>query len=121
MTGWTDAGYPSYLPAETVLDQVETAVVVTDRLNNLLYANSFAQVLFGVSTDPQQLLGRPILSLGFEVEDLGKAIELARQVLRGRAWEGTIASRRPDGSRIFVRASAVPLRHPSGDQAGQPA
>jgi PAS domain S-box-containing protein len=114
ITGWRDTGYPSYLPAETVLDQVEIAVVVTDRLNNLLYANAYAQVLFGVPTDPQQLIGRPILSLGFEVEDLGKAIELARQVLRGRPWEGTIASRRPDGSRIFVLASAVPLRHPSG-------
>src|SRR5579875_2424157 len=114
MTGWRDPGYPSYLPAETVLDQVETAVVVTDRLNNLLYANAYAQVLFGVSTDARHLVGRPILSLGFEVEDLGKAIELARQVLRGRSWEGTIASRRTDGSRVFVWASAVPLRHPSG-------
>jgi PAS domain S-box-containing protein len=114
LTGWRDAAYPSYLPAETVLDQVETAVVVTDRLNNLLYANAFAQKLFGVSADAQHLVGRPVLSLGFEVEDLGKAVELARQVLRGRAWEGTIASRRGDGSRVFVRATAVPLRHPSG-------
>jgi len=114
VTGWRDAAYPSYLPAEMVLDQVETAVVVTDRLNNLLYANAFAQKLFGVSADAQHLVGRPVLSLGFEVEDLGKAVELARQVLRGRAWEGTIASRRVDGSRVFVRATAVPLRHPSG-------
>jgi PAS domain S-box-containing protein len=113
MTGWRDA-HPSYLPAESVLDQVETAVVVTDRLNHLLYANSFARKLFGVSADAQQLVGRPVLSLGFEVEDLGKAVELARQVLRGHAWEGTLASRRGDGSRVFVRASAVPLRHPSG-------
>jgi PAS domain S-box-containing protein len=114
MTGWRDAAYPSYLPPETVLDQVETAVVVTDRLNNLLFANAFAQKLFGVSADAQHLVGRPVLSLGFEVEDLGKAVELARQVLRGRTWEGTIASRRGDGSRVFVRATAVPLRHPSG-------
>jgi len=113
VTGWGDA-QPSYLPAETVLGQAETAVVVTDRLNNLLYANAFAQRLFGISADERQLVGRPILSLGFEVEDLGKAVELARQVLRGRAWEGTFASSRGDGARIFVRASAVPLRHPSG-------
>jgi PAS domain S-box-containing protein len=113
VTGWRDA-HPSCLPAETVLDQVETAVVVTDRLNNLRYANAFARKLFGVSADAQQLVGRPVLSLGFEVEDLGKAVELARQVLRGHAWEGTLASRRGDGSRVFVRASAVPLRHPSG-------
>src|SRR5579859_2517389 len=114
MTGWRDAAFPAYLPADTVLDQVETAVVVADRLNNLLYANAFAQKLFGVSADAHQLVGRPVLSLGFEVEDLSKAVELARQVLRGRAWEGTIASRRADGARIFVRATAVPLRHPSG-------
>src|SRR5215469_7130865 len=114
MTGWRDPAYPSYLPPDTVLDRVETAVVVTDRLNNLLYANAFAQKLFGVSADAQHLVGRPVLSLGFEVEDLGKAVELARQVLRGRTWEGTIASRRGDGSRVFVRATAVPLRHPSG-------
>lgn len=114
MTGWRDAAFPAYLPADTVLDQVETAVVVADRLNNLLYANAYAQKLFGVSADAHQLVGRPVLSLGFEVEDLSKAVELARQVLRGRAWEGTIASRRADGARIFVRATAVPLRHPSG-------
>ena len=114
MTGWTGAPYSSYLPADTVLDQVETAVVVTDRLNNLIYGNAFARKLFGISADSQQLVGRPVLSLGFEVEDLGKAVELARQVLRGHAWEGTLASRRCDGSRVFVRASAVPLRHPSG-------
>jgi len=87
MTGWRDSAYPSYLPAESVLDQVETAVVVTDRLNNLLYANVFAQRLFGVSADAQQLVGRPVLSLGFEVEDLGKAIELARQVKKERTRE----------------------------------
>jgi PAS domain S-box-containing protein len=114
MTEWPDTAYPAYLPAETVLDQVETAVVVTDRLNNLLYANAFARRLFGIYADERQLVGRPILSLGFEIEDLGKAAELARQVLRGRTWEGTFGSMRADGSKIFIRASAVPLRHPSG-------
>ena len=113
MTEWRDA-YPAYLPAETVLEQVETGIVVTDRLNNLLYANSYARRLFGISADERELVGRPVLSLGFVVEDIGKATELARQVLRGRSWEGTFASLRPDGSQVFIRASAVPLRHPSG-------
>ncbi|HEY2442557.1 MAG TPA: SpoIIE family protein phosphatase [Streptosporangiaceae bacterium] len=89
-------------------------MVVTDRLSNLQYANAFARRLFGISTDPRELVGRPILSLGFEVEDVGKAAEMARQVLRGRAWEGTFACTRPDGAHIVVQANAVPLRHPSG-------
>ena len=92
----------------------QRGVIVTDLLGNLQYANSFAVTLFGFPDDAGHLVGRSLLSLGFEEGDLRKANELAGQVLRGRAWEGTIASRRADGSRVFVWASAVPLRHPSG-------
>ncbi len=102
------------MPAETVLGQIAAAVVVTDRLSNLLYANAFAVKLFDFPEDPALLVGRPILSLGFEESDAGKAADLAKQVLRGRAWDGTFASVRADGSRVLVRAQAVPLRHPSG-------
>ena len=113
MTGWADAGYGSYLPAETVLGQIAAAVVVTDRLSNILYANAFAAALFDFPEDPAELVGRPILSLGFEEGDIGKAAELAKQVLRGRAWDGTFGIVRGDGARVLVRAQAVPLRHPS--------
>jgi PAS domain S-box-containing protein len=111
---WNDRGFGVLLPAETVLNQIEAAVVVTDRLSNLLYANAFAAKLFDFPDEPEHLAGRSLLSLGFEEEDLGKAAELAKQVLRGRGWEGTFASVRSDGSRVFVQAQAVPLRHPSG-------
>ena len=47
-----------------------------------------------------------------------KAEDLAGQVLRGRSWEGTFESVRGDGSRLLVRALAVPLRHPGGDIDG---
>src|SRR5712692_5857329 len=114
MTPWGNAAYGAYLPAETILGQIAAAVVVTDRLSNLLYANAFAVRLFDFPEDPAQLVGRPILSLGFDEGDVGKATELAKQVLRGRAWDGTFATVREDGSRILLRAQAVPLRHPSG-------
>jgi PAS domain S-box-containing protein len=89
-----------------VLDQAEAGVVVTDLLGNLQYANSFAVTLFGFPDDAGHLVGRSLLSLGFEEGDLRKANELAGQVLRGRAWEGTFAILRTDGSRVFVRAQA---------------
>jgi PAS domain S-box-containing protein len=114
MTSVRDAAYGEYLSAETVLGQIAAAVVVTDRLSNLLYANAFAVQLFGFPEDPAQLVGKPLLSLGFEEGDSGKAAELARQVLRGRAWDGTFATVRGDGARVLVRAQAVALRHPSG-------
>ena len=114
MKRWEGNASDAYLPPETVLDQVETAVIVTDRLSNLLYWNAFTPKLFGYPEDSRHLMGRSILSLGFDETDLVKATELAKQVLRGHVWEGTFALSRHDDSRIFVRAQAVPLRHPSG-------
>ena len=106
------------LGADAVLGQAEAGVVVTDRLGNLQYANSFAVRLFGFPDDPGHLVGRSLLSLGFEEGDLRKASELAGQVLRGRAWEGTFAILRADGTRALVRAQAVPLRPDGGEITG---
>jgi PAS domain S-box-containing protein len=118
VTDWaTDAGYDACLPAQTILAQISAAVVVTDRQGNLLYANPFATALFGFP-DGGKLLGRPVLSLAFTGGDAGKAVELAKQVLRGRGGDGTFAVLRADGSRVFVRAQAMPLRHPSGSIDG---
>src|SRR6516164_1387129 len=114
MSAWDEAALWAYLLPDTVLGQIEAAVVVADRRSNLLYANAYAARLFDFPDDPERLVGRSLLSLGFEEEDLGKAADLAKQVLGGRAWDGTFSSARSGGSRVFIRAQAVPLRHPSG-------
>ena len=114
MSEWDESGLPAYLPADTVLGQIEAAVLVTDRLGSLLYANPYAIALFDFPDDAEHLAGRPILSLGFEDSDHGKVTDLVRQVLRGGAWDGTFASVRPDGPRVFIQVQAVPLRHASG-------
>ena len=106
------------LDADAVLGQVEAGVVVIDPQGKLLYANSCAVMLFGFPDDGAHLIGRPLASLGFEEGDAQKAQSLTDQVLRGRAWEGMIACRRTDGSRVFVRAHAAPLRDPSGAISG---
>ena len=113
-----DVATRAELDADAVLDQVEAGVVVIDPQGNLLYANACAVMLFGFPDDAAHLIGRPLVSLGFEEGDAQKAQYLADQVLRGRPWEGMIASRRSDGSRVFVRAHAAPLRAPSGDISG---
>jgi PAS domain S-box-containing protein len=118
MTAWDEAALGAYLLPDAVLGQIEAAVVVADRRSNLLYANAYAAKLFDFPDAPERLVGRSLLSLGFEEEDVGKAAELAKQVLGGRAWDGTFASVRPGGSRMFIRAQAVPLRHPSGSIDG---
>ena len=119
MTGWGEAAFDAYLPADMVLGQADIAVVVTDRLGNLLYVNEFAARLFRVSGDVARLAGCPVLSLGLFADDgVRKTEDMAGQVLRGRSWEGTFESVRGDSSRVLIRALAVPLRRPGGDIDG---
>jgi serine phosphatase RsbU (regulator of sigma subunit) len=114
-----EAAFDAYLPADLVLGQADIGVIVADRLGNLLYVNDYAARLFRVSGDLARLAGGSMIALGlFAGEDLRMADDLARQVLRGRSWEGTFSSTRGDGSRVLIRASAVPLRHPAGDIDG---
>jgi serine phosphatase RsbU (regulator of sigma subunit) len=119
VTGWGEAAFDAYLPADVVLGHADIAVVVTDRLSNLLYVNEFAARLFRISGDVARLAGCPVLSLGLFADDgVRKTEDLSGQVLRGRSWEGTFESMAGDGSRMLVRAIAVPLRHPGGDIDG---
>jgi serine phosphatase RsbU (regulator of sigma subunit)/anti-sigma regulatory factor (Ser/Thr protein kinase) len=119
VTGWGEAAFDAYLPADMVLDHADIAVVVTDRLCNILYVNDFAARLFRVSGDVSQLAGRPVVSLGLFADDgVRRTDDLADQVLRGRSWEGTFEGERGDGSRTLIRGIAVPLRHPGGDIDG---
>jgi len=106
------------LSADTVLDSMSAGVVVTDLDGLLLYANDFAVSLFGFPDDAEHLAGRSLLALGFEEGDARKARDMTRQVFRGWPWEGTFATMRVDGSRVFVRAHAAPLRGPSGQVTG---
>jgi PAS domain S-box-containing protein len=116
-----EAEHPAPRPllgAEAVLDQMAAGVVVIDREGFLLYANDFAVSLFGFPDDAEHLVGRSLTSLGFEDGDARKARDMTRQVMRGWPWEGTFATLRVDGSRVFIRAQAAPLAAPDGEITG---
>ncbi|MGN9846250.1 SpoIIE family protein phosphatase [Nonomuraea sp. H19] len=106
-----------HLAAGSVLDHAEMAVVVTDRFSNLLYWNPFAEKLFG-RTGQSPSRETSVLSLGIMEKDHPLAIELAKHVLKGGVWEGTFDVKRGDGTIVYVRAQAVPLRHSSGAVTG---
>jgi PAS domain S-box-containing protein len=116
--GETAGAVPPLLAAAAVLDQVAAGVIVVDLDGCLRYANDFAVTLFGFPDSAPYLAGRTLLSLGFEEGDARKARDMTRQVYRGWPWEGTFAARRVDGSRVFVRAHAAPMRGPGGEISG---
>src|ERR1700722_19501668 len=113
-----EESFRAALTDSEVLAQMATGIVVTDPDCMLLYANSFAVSLFGFPDDPAHLVGQSLLSLGIEQGDVATVQHMAENVLSGWPWEGTLASQRLDGSRVFVRAHAAPLRKPDGDISG---
>ena len=116
---WDETAFEAYLPANMILAMADIAVVVADRLANLMYMNEYAARLFRVAGDASGLAGQPVLSLGLVADgDLRLVEEMTEQVLRGRSWEGTFETTRGDGTHALIRAIAVPLRHPSGDIDG---
>ncbi|MBO0833688.1 MAG: SpoIIE family protein phosphatase, partial [Actinobacteria bacterium] len=64
------------------------------------------------------LAGQSLLSLGVEQSDASTVQHMAENVLRGWPWEGTFASKRMDGTSVFVRAHAAPLRDGQGEITG---
>ncbi len=101
-----------------ILEQMSSAVMVADRNGCLLYANRYAENLFGFPDQAAHLVGKPLVSLGFEEGDAPRVSDLVSQVTHGRYWEGTFASRRLDGSRLLIRARASSLLDSSGEVTG---
>ena len=112
MKHWGEPPFEPELAPEAVLNQMEMAVIVCDRFSNIIHINAFGKKLFGFVGS--EYVGQSVLSLGIAEEDHEQATELARYVLKGGVWEGTFCNLRQDGSTIYTRAQAVPLRHPSG-------
>lgn len=119
MTRWNEGVFDPYLPAELVLREAEIGVIVADRQDNILFVNEFVSRLLRLSGDGSGLAGQPLHTLGFIPEgDLPKADAMSRQVRGGMPWEGTFTGTRGDGSLVFLRVLAVPLRHVHGEIDG---
>jgi len=101
-----------------ILEQQPNAVVAADRDGNLLYANAYATVLFGLPDHHSHLVGRSLIALGFEEGDAPRLTDLVDQVVHGRPWEGTLAAEQADGSRLLIRARAAALYDPAGEING---
>jgi serine phosphatase RsbU (regulator of sigma subunit) len=110
MTRWNES-----LPAEFVLSHAEIGVIVADRAGNVVFSNEYVARMLRLGESAATLIGKPLGGLGLLPDsEPARADEVARQVLGGVAWEDTFAGHRSDGSFLFVRELAVPLRGPSG-------
>jgi serine phosphatase RsbU (regulator of sigma subunit) len=105
--------------ADFVLSRAEIGVIVADRDGIVTFSNEYLARMLRLTGPGASLVGERLGGLGLLPDsEPGRAAEIARQVLRGDAWEDTFAGHRTDGSLLFVRELAVPLRNPDGEIDG---
>jgi serine phosphatase RsbU (regulator of sigma subunit) len=114
MTRWNES-----LPAEIVLSQAEIGVIVADRAGNVVFSNEYVAKLLRLDGAAAPFVGKPLGELGLLPDaEPGRVGQITRQVLSGIPWEDSFAGHRSDGSLLFIREVAVPLRDPSGEIDG---
>ena len=99
----------------SLLDQVKSAVIATDREGNVIYWNKYAETLYQWTAN--EVFGRNIVTVNVPERSQQEAAEILRSVLQHGRWEGDFVAKRKDGSEFptFTTLTAF------NDQQGVPA
>jgi diguanylate cyclase (GGDEF)-like protein/PAS domain S-box-containing protein len=107
--------------AQVTLDSIGDAVLTTDRLGNVMYANHVAKTLTGWSHD--SALGRPLAEV-FNIVDGETRRQAANPAQRAIAEDKTVGLAigcvllRPDGTELKIEDSAAPIHDRQGRVSG---
>jgi PAS domain S-box-containing protein len=99
-----------------LLERVDAAVLAVDLQGRILFANRFAETLYGWSRE--ETIGRLASEVSGVAIDAAVATEIMEALTHGGAWEGTFEVRRKDGSVLSVHAVDSPLYDANGQLAG---
>ena len=99
-----------------VMDRLNAAVVVCDLSGRLIYANPFAERMYGRPVG--ELVGSAAEELAGVELDPATALEILGELQEGRSWEGEFEVHRPDGTSVTVRASDSGIYDESGRLTG---
>jgi PAS domain S-box-containing protein len=100
----------------SVLDQVDAAVIATDRSGLVTRWNRHAEKVFGWTGEEAN--GRSVLDLVVSPSDQPAIDEIMDQVLAGSVWEGEMELRRKDGSRVVCHVNDAPIHDGVGAVVG---
>jgi PAS domain S-box-containing protein len=99
-----------------LLERVDAAVLAIDLEGRILFANRYAETLYGWSRE--ESIGRLASEFSGVAIDAEVATEILEALTNNLAWEGTFEVRRKDGSLLSVHAVDSPLYDASGRLAG---
>ncbi|MEY2421978.1 MAG: hypothetical protein QOI95_2045 [Acidimicrobiaceae bacterium] len=99
-----------------LLERVDAAVMAVDLQGRILFANRYAETLYGWSRE--ETIGRLASEVSGVAIDADVATEIMTSLDKGGAWEGTFEVRTKDGSLLSVHAVNSPLYDSKGQLAG---
>jgi PAS domain S-box-containing protein len=99
-----------------IMDRLNAAVIATDLEGRLLYANPYAERVYG--WDSAAMAGSKVGELAGVRIDAATAATIGAELAAGRTWEGEFQVMRPDGSSLAVHASDSGLYDEDGDLVG---
>lgn len=99
-----------------LLDQVHSAVIVTDNDGIVTVWNRHAETMYGWTA--AEAVGRPITELTVFEGDVGVASEIMEQIAVEGRWEGEFTVRRKDGSSFVAWVSNAMVTDELGAVAG---
>jgi sigma-B regulation protein RsbU (phosphoserine phosphatase) len=99
-----------------LLERVDAALLAVDLEGRILYANRFAEELYG--WERAELIGRLATEFTGVAVEPEMASEIMQALSAGESWAGTFEVRRQDGTTISVHAVDAPLYDGNGALAG---
>ncbi len=98
----------------SLLDQIRSPIVVTDRRGRVTYWNSQAEIAYGYSSS--EAMGETLLELVVTDADATLYREVSESLARRGVWEGEVTITRKDGGRFPALASGAVVT----DETGRP-
>jgi PAS domain S-box-containing protein len=99
-----------------MLDQVGQAVIACDLRGQIIYANRFAEKLYGWSADA--MLGRNIIETVIPPLGPERAEGIIKELRMTESWDGELVLRRQSGAEFPAFVTATPLRSAQGEIIG---
>jgi PAS domain S-box-containing protein len=99
------------------LDKVRSAAIATDLDGNIIYWNTFAEMLLGWKAE--EVLGKQANEIVVPPAGRSRTVELRKHIDRTGHWEGEMEYRRKDGSLVPVYVTSALLKNSAGEAIGR--
>lgn len=99
-----------------MLNSVAQAVIATDKVGHIIYANNFTETLYGWK--PEEILGKNIIEVTPSEASYSETVEIFNELLKGKSWSGEFETKHKDGTILSTFVTDSPFFDDNGQLIG---